>query len=124
MSVIYTTAVKNARLQAVIDQIGATGVLEICTTAYGSVLATFPLPNPAGTVAAGVLTLDFDPDITDASADNTGTAAIARIRTASGGTDIVTGMTVGLGGAEVNIDNLSINAGQTVTLTAASIAHA
>lgn len=124
MSVIYTTAVKNARLQAVIDQIGATGVLEICTTGYAAVLATFPLPNPAGTVSAGVLTLDFDPDITDASADNTGTAAIARIRTASGGTDIVTGLTVGLSGAEVNIDNLSINAGQTVTLTAASIAHA
>lgn len=124
MPVTYTTAVKNARLNAVTTAIGSTGVLEIGTTGMATVLATFQLTNPAAPAAAsGVLTLDFDPDISDNSADNTGTAAAARIRTASGGTDIVTGLTVGTSAADVILDSLSITAGQTVTITSATITH-
>jgi hypothetical protein len=125
MAVIYTTAVKNARLDAVTTAIGATGVLQIGTTGMASILATIPLTNPAAPAASsGVLTFDFDPDISDTSADNSGTAAAARIRTASGGTDIVTGLTVGTSGADIILDSTSITAGQTVTITAASITHA
>lgn len=96
MTVTYTTAVKNARLDAVISQIGATGVLELCSAAYAAVLATIALDNPAGTTSGGVLTFSGFPK-TDSSADNSGKAVLARIRTASGGTDKVTGLTVGLG---------------------------
>jgi hypothetical protein len=124
MSVTYTAAVKNARLEAVVTAIGATGVLEIGTTAMGTVLATLNLVNPAGSASGGVLTFDFDPDISDTSADASGTAAAARIRTASGGTDIVTGLTVGTSGTDIILDSTSITAGQTVTITAASITHA
>ena len=123
MSVVYTTAVKNARLDAVVTAIGATGVLEIGTTAMGSVLATIALNIPAGTAASAVLTFSGFPK-SDTSADATGTAAAARIRTATGGTDIVTGLTVGLSGSDINLDSLSITAGQTVTITAATITHA
>jgi hypothetical protein len=52
MAVTYTTAVKNARLEAVVTQIGATGVLEICSAAYASVLATIALNATAGTAVA------------------------------------------------------------------------
>ncbi len=124
MAVTYTTAVKNARLDAVTTAIGATGVLEIGTTAMGSVLATIALNNPAAAGAAsGVLTLSGFPK-SDTTADNTGTAAAARIRTAGGGTDIVTGLTVGLSGSDINLDSLSITAGQTVTISSAAITHA
>jgi hypothetical protein len=123
MSVNYTTAVKNARLGAVVTAIGTAGVLEIGTTGMGTVLATIPLANPAGTTSGGVLTFSGFPS-SDTSADNTGTAAAARIRTASGGTDILTGLTVGTSGTDVILDSVSITAGQTVTLTSATITHA
>lgn len=123
MAVTYTTAVKNARLDAVVTAIGTTGVLEIGTTGMGSVLATIALGNPAGTTASGILTFSGFPR-SDTSADASGTAAAARIRTASGGTDIVTGLTVGTSGSDINLDSTSITAGQTVTINSASITHA
>jgi hypothetical protein len=124
MSVTYTNAVKNARMSAVVTQAGTTAVLEIGTTAMGTVLATINLANPIGTVAgAGVLTLSGTP-LSDTSADATGTAAAARIRTATGGTDIITGLTVGLSAADIVLDSLSITTGQTVTLNSATITHA
>lgn len=124
MAVTYTTAVKNARLDAVTTAIGTTGVLEIGTTGMGTVLATINLGNPAAAAASGgVLTFSGFPR-SDTSADNTGTAAAARVRTASGGTDIITGLTVGLSGSDINLDSLSITAGQTVTINSATITHA
>lgn len=123
MPVTYTTAVKNARLSAVVTQIGSTGVLEIGTTNMATVLATIALDATAGTVASGVLTFSGFPK-SDASADATGTAAAARIRTATGGTDIVTGLTVGTSGQDINLNSTSISAGQTVTINSATITHA
>lgn len=123
MAVTYTTAVKNARLTAVVTAIGGTGVLEIGTTGMASILATITLNATAGTAASGVLTFSGFPK-SDTAADNTGTAAAARIRTATGGTDIVTGLTVGTSASDINLDSTSITAGQTVTITAATITHA
>jgi len=123
MSITYTTAVKNARLNAVTTAAGATAVLEIGTAGMAAILATIPLANPIATGAAsGVLTLTMPQS--DTSADNTGTAAAARIRTATGGTDIATGLTVGTGGTDIVLDSVSITAGQTVTINSAAITHA
>jgi hypothetical protein len=124
MTVTYTTAVKNARLDAVTTAAGTTAVLEIGTSAMGTVLATIALGNPIAAAASGaVLTLSGFPR-SDTSADNTGTAAAARIRTASGGTDIITGLTVGLSGSDINVDSVNITAGQTVRIDSATITHA
>jgi hypothetical protein len=123
MAVVYPTAVKNARLAAVVTQIGGTGVLEIGTTGMATILATIALDATAGTAASGVLTFSGFPK-SDTAADATGTAAAARIRTATGGTDIVTGLTVGLSASDIILDSVSITTGQTVTITAASITHA
>lgn len=124
MSVAYNTTVKNARLQVVadaIDQGSGAGVLQIGTTGMASVLASITLADPCGSVTGGVLT--FDMPQSDTSADNTGTAAAARIRD-SDGTDIVTGLTVGTSGSDINLDSTSITAGQTVTINSATITHA
>mgnify|MGYP003404800925 CR=1 FL=1 len=125
MAVVYTNAVKIARMAAVVSQAGASAVLEIGTTGMGAVLATINLGNPIAGAAtgAGVLTLSGFPR-SDTSADATGTAAAARIRTATGGTDIITGLTVGLSAADVILDSVSITSGQTVTLSSATITHA
>lgn len=123
MAVTYTTAVKNARLSAVVAAMGTTAVLEIGTASMASILAVIPLENPAATVASGVMTFAGFPK-SDTTADNSGTAAAARIRTATGGTDIITGLTVGTSGADINLDSVTITAGQTITINSASITHA
>lgn len=126
MAVTYSTTMKNARLQAVADTLDAgagAATLEIGTSAMGTVLAVFQLVEPCGTVAAGVLTFDFDPDISDTSANATGTAAAAQIKDGSGVAQI-TGLTVGTSGTDIILDSVSITSGQTVTLTAGTITHA
>lgn len=127
MAVTYPNAVKQSRMNAVTTAAGTTAVLEIGTAGMGTVLATIALGNPiaSGATGAGVLTLAGFPR-SDSSADATGTAAAARIRTASGGTDIITGLTVTLagGGGDVILDSLSITAGQTVTINSATFTHA
>lgn len=127
MAVTYTTAVKNARLTATRDEIDggtaspANATLQIGTSGMASVLATITLPVPCGSVSAGVLT--FTMPQSDTSADNTGTAAAARIRD-SDGTDVITGLTVGTGAEDIVLDSVSITAGQTVTINTGTITHA
>ena len=127
MAVTYTTAVKTARMQAVasaIDGGAGAGKLIIGTTGMAAALATLTLVDPCGAVANGVLTLDFDPDIS-ATATGTGAAAAAKIVT-SADVDVITGLTVTATGAggDITLDNTSINAGQTVTITAGTLTHA
>ena len=87
-----------------------------------TVLADIVLAYPCGTVAGGVLTFSSFPR-SDTSANNTGTAAEARIRD-SVGNDVVTGLTVGTSGTNIVLDSTSITATQTVTLNSVSITHA
>lgn len=128
MAVTYSATVKTNRMTAVRDSIdagGAAGKLEIGTTGMGTVLATITLGfsgASTGTVSGSVLTLAGFPR-SDTSADATGTAAEARIRT-SANADVVTGLTVGTSGSDINLDSTSITAGQTVTINSASISHA
>lgn len=121
MAVTYTTALKNTRLDAVVTAIGASGKLEIGTAGMASVLATITLDATAGTTSAGVLTFSSFPK-SDSSADATGTAAAARIRT-SANADVVTGLTVGTSGTDVVLDSTSITSGQVVTINSATITH-
>jgi len=113
-------------MEAVVAQIDAgagTSTIEIGTAGMASVLAVFDLPDPCGTVTNGVLTFDMDPDLTDSSANNDGTAAAAQIKNGDG-TPVITGLTVGTSGADINLDSVSITTGQTVTLTTGTITHA
>lgn len=125
MAVTYPTAVKTARMTAVRDQIdggAGAGVLQIGTASMATVLAEITLGDPSGTVSGAVLTLSGFPR-SDTSANATGTAAAARIRD-SAGTDVITGLTVGTSGSDINLDSTSITAGQTVTINSATITHA
>ena len=121
MAVTYPDALKNTRLDAVTTAIGASGKLEIGTAAMAAILATIPLANPAAPGAdAGVLT--FTMPQSDTSADGTGTAAAARIRTGADA-DVVTGLTVGTGAENIVLNSTSITTAQTVTITSATITH-
>lgn len=125
MAVTYNTATKNARMQAVADNIdggGAAGSIEIGTTGMGTVLAQIVLAYPCGTVSSGVLTFSSFPR-SDTSANATGTAAAAVIK-ASNGTVVVSGLTVGTSGTDIILDTTAIDTGEIVTLNSASITAA
>lgn len=123
MAVTYRSTLKDTRMTAVktdIDSGGAAGSIEIGTTGMGTVLAVLPLSYPCGTVTSGVLT--FSAITSDSAADATGTAAEARIKN-SAGTAIVTGLTVGTSGANINLNTTSITTGGAVSLSSGSLTH-
>jgi len=123
MSVTYATALKTTRMTDVVAAIDASGdgVLNIGTAGMGTLLATFTLSATCGTVTGAVLTFSGTP-LVDASAANTNTAASAEVRT-GGGTLIISGLTVGTSGADINLASVAITAGQSVTITSATITH-
>lgn len=128
MAVTYAAGVKTDRMTVVRDAIdagGAAGRIEICTVGYASVLATVTLGYSGastGTVSGSTLTLAGFPR-TDSSADNSGTAAVARIRT-SAGADVVTGLTCGTSTGDIVLNNLTFTATQAFTINSATLTHA
>lgn len=124
MAVTYSTAMKTARMTATRNAIDAgtgNGSIEIGTAAMALVLAVIPLSAECGTVSGAILT--FDMPKSDTSADDDGTAAAAQIKDGDG-TVVVSGLTVGTTGSDINLDSVSITTGQTVTLSSATITHA
>lgn len=94
----------------------------------GTLLAEFTLGADAfGASSAGTITLAGVP-LQDASANNTGTAGYFRIKAASDD-DTLNGafaridgtITAVGGGGDITADNLSINSGQVVNLTALTL---
>lgn len=124
MAVSYTTALKNAMLDAITTALGASPLLRIydgtppanagTALSGNTLLATLPMsatPFPAasgGTLTANAIT-------SDASADATGTASFFRLLT-SGAAAVVQG-TVGTSGADLNLNSVSITAGGTVAVS-------
>lgn len=125
MSVVYATAVKTARMQAVataLDQGTGAGKLKIYTSGLALLLVTFTLADPSGSASGDTLTLDMDPDLS-AVASNDGTAAEATL-TDSDDNVLVSGLTVGTSGTDIVLDSVSITSGQTVTMATGTIQHA
>ena len=124
MPVVYIESLKNARLDEVTAALGTAAELEIGDTGFASVLATIPLANPAAPAATGGV-LTFTMPQSDTGADDSGTAAEARI-TDGGSNVIVDGLTVGVAATpspDVILDTVTITAGQVVTITSATITH-
>ena len=134
MSVVYSSTLKNNRMQLVADLIAGktaassvgsatAGVLVIGTSSLSGatgVLATFALGTTPGTVSSGVLTISGTP--LTATASGTGTAAKAEFRDNSGNV-IVSGLTVGTSASDIIINATAISTGQTVTLSSGTITH-
>jgi hypothetical protein len=123
MSVTYNTTLKNTRMTDVVTAIdnGGAGSLKIGTTGMGTTLATITFNATCGTVSGGVLTFSGTP-LVCSSAAATGTAAAAIVQDGTA-TSVITGLTVGTSGSDINLSSTSIVAGQSVTITAASITH-
>jgi hypothetical protein len=123
MAVTYSTAVKTARMTATRDEV-ANGTLELLS-AGDVVLAIFGLSATGGSVTNDEWTLAFDAATVTGEAGASGgvDATKAQIKT-SGGTAVITGLTVGTSGTDIVLDNNNIDEGQDVTLSSATITHA
>lgn len=121
MSLQYSTAVRNAKLDAVETTIGVSAVLKIRTGAApancaagdsGTVLATVNLPSDWMAAASGGAKVKSG-TWEDASADNTGTAAHFRLYASDGTTCHAQGTVTGTGGGgDMTVDSTSFTAGQ------------
>jgi len=126
MAVQLSTAVRNARLDAIETTIGTSAVLKIRTGAQpancaaadtGTVLATLNLPSDYLAAAASG-SKSKSGTWEDLSADNTGTAAHWRLYASDGTTCGAQGtVTVTGGGGDLTLDNTSISTGQAITIT-------
>lgn len=124
MAIQLAILTRNARLDAIETEIGASAILRIRTGAppadvatadSGSVLAEMPLP--ADWLAAAAAGSKAKAGTwQDAAAEGAGTAGHFRIYT-SGGVAKMQG-TVGQGSGDLSLDNTVIAIGQVVTVTA------
>lgn len=121
MALAYSTAVRNAMLDAITAAIGASGLLRIYDGARPAsggaattLLAQLALSATAAPAASGgVLTLNAITQ--DSSADATGTATWFRITT-SGGTFVIDG-SISTSGSDLNLTTTSIVITQPVSVT-------
>lgn len=122
MSVDYPVSVLNERLQVVADDIDAgstNGWLRLLDLG-GTILSSFQLARPMGTVSGGVLTFN-GLSLIDPAAAATGTAARARVEDGDGNI-VISGLVVGGANPEIAMSpTYNIVAGQTLALTAATI---
>ncbi|WP_347271778.1 hypothetical protein [Rhizorhabdus histidinilytica] len=129
----YSTAVKNARLDAVESTIGASAILKVYTgskpstcadTRTGTVLATISLPADWMAAASGGSKAKLG-TWTDTTADATGTAGYWTIFSSDGTTCGIQGtFTLTGGGGDMTLDSVSITAGQEVTIGSFSLTSA
>lgn len=121
----YTTALRNAKMDAITTAAGASALLRIydgtqaanANTAVGAqVLLAELVCNATFAPAAsgGVLTLNAVSN--DAAANATGTASWFRLVKSDGTTVIMDG-SVGTTGADLNLNSVSITTGQVVSVS-------
>lgn len=134
MTISYPTNVGNNRLKMVflagavtpasgdnVDAGAGVGVLVIGTSSLSGatgVLATISLQKPSVSIASKVATILGTP--LSATASASGTAAKAEIRDSAGNV-IVSPLSVGTSGSDINLNSTTITSGQTVTLTSGTV---
>ncbi len=125
MALQFSVACRNGRLDAIETELGSSPILKIrsgappadCATAdSGTVGATFNLPSDA-MAAASSGSKAKSGTWQDTSADATITAGHWRLYKSDGTTCVAQG-TCGQGSGDLSLDNTSIVAGQSVTITA------
>lgn len=136
MALSFSDALRTARAGAIITacDAGAAAILEIRTgakpaspdnAATGTLLASITLNDPSFIAgAAGVISIDESPALTDASADATGTAAHFRIKTSAGAGVVDGTVTATGGGGDLTLNTVSLVASASVTITGGTITEA
>ena len=112
-----STALRNARADQITVLAGAGALLRLYTAGYATLLSESVCDAVLAPDAVnGVLT--FNP-IASATGVGAGDAEIARLLT-SGAVMLIEGLTVGLAGTDVVLDDVAITVGSTVNITSAT----
>ena len=122
MAVKYTNAAKLARMNATRTHFGG-GSLEIRKSDEG-VLATFTLTADAGSCTTDYWDLAFSANTVTAGAGGLAAKAVIKRSAGNGSAADIYDLTVGTSGTDIVLDNTTINASQSVTLSSARITHA
>lgn len=127
MAVNYATPLKNDRQQKIIDRLDAQSgfaFLEICSANYALVLAVLILAKPSFILSNGVITLVGVPisAVAGSNSPATNTAALARFKDSAGAVWI-SGLVCGVGSGDIQLNSLSLTAGQTFTVTSFTDTH-
>lgn len=125
MSLQLSVAARNGRLDAIETELGADPILKVRTGAQpadcgaadsGTVIGTFTLPNDAFAAASSGAKAKSG-TWQETSADASGTPAHFRLYKSNGTTCVLQG-SVGQGSGDLSLDNTTVVAGQTITITA------
>lgn len=121
MTVTYGAATQQARMDQVINKADAgagNALLRFYTSnAYTTTVCTITLSKPSMTRSNGPpckLSIAGLPKTSD-NAGSTLTAAYAQILDSAGNV-VVTGLTVGTSGSDINLNTTTVNSGQAITL--------
>lgn len=125
MALGYAAALRNSRLQAIVDLAGANAKVRIYSgsrPATGGTattqLAELTCGATLGTISTGVLT--FGAITQDTSADASGTASWFRVVKSDGTTHVMDG-SCGTSGSDMNMVTTSVTAGQPVSISSWTI---
>lgn len=125
MALGYAAALRNSRLQAIVDLAGANAKVRIYSgsrPATGGTattqLAELTCGATLGTISTGVLT--FNAITQDTSADASGTASWFRVVKSDGTTHVMDG-SCGTSGSDMNMVTTTITAGQPVSISSWTI---
>ena len=119
MAITLNTTLRSARATAIVTEAGANAQIKLYTAAYALLLGTLTCSATLGTVNTGVLT--FNAITSDASADNSGTFALARIYKSDGTTMVIEGLTVGTAATDIIMNAAAATAGAAIAMTSAVI---
>ena len=134
MAIAFSTAAADAALGAYltatsqsagvsVDGRSSFGLLVIGTSGLSGatgVLCTITLQKPSFSIASKVGTLQGTP--LSATPSSGGTAALAELRDSDGNT-IVSGLTVGTSGSNINLTTTTLSTGIPVSITSGTITH-
>lgn len=120
MALTLATATRNAMCNAAVDLIDAgsgAGTIKLYTSA-DALLVTLTFSDPAfGDAATGVATASA---ITNGTAGDTGTAAKGSILDSDANV-ILSGLVVGAGSGDINLNSVAITTGDVVSITSMTV---
>jgi hypothetical protein len=118
MAVSLNTTLRNSRADVITTFAGNGAKLRLYTSGATQLVECVCGTPFAGAAFGGVLTLS---SITAGTADATGTANNASIYKSDGTTLIISGLTVGTSGSNINLSSVAITTGDSVAISSATI---
>ena len=119
MAITLNTTLRNNRANQITSFAGGSALLNIYTAGGSTLLVTLTCNATfAPAASGGVLTLNA---IANGTAVATGTAATASIYQSGGVTLVMSGLTVGTSGSNINLSSTTISIGDAISVTSATI---